>query len=327
MENGHSVPDFAHPMDVEEVRRHGWGRELAARSRDGAAPVQFRRRGKEMVDLICDYYGRGLEERPVRSQVEVRLRPRAAQCCTAHRPRLPPRQNVGTLCCKRPGCCRSATWPTSSPPRRPSVQRAFRMSSGTCTPRSCQVPRLSLALATVCRMQRPAQALAGTHGALQCFSPARSCGRQQPPGTAPARHTSRWADLPWRPRWRVSMRCSAGVTHWQSPSFFAYYPANSSFPAMLGDMLSGALNMIGFSWISSPACTELEAVRSGTGRFWLAACRSPCSWLPATLPAVRALAPQPAACRSCWTGWPSCWACQSASWRAGWTAGPARAGA
>ncbi|KAK9805451.1 hypothetical protein WJX73_008705 [Symbiochloris irregularis] len=51
-----------------------------------------------------------------------------------------------------------------------------------------------------------------------------------------------------------------GVTHWQSPNFFAYFPANSSYPAMLGDMLSSAFNVIGFSWISSPACTELEAV-------------------------------------------------------------------
>lgn len=52
----------------------------------------------------------------------------------------------------------------------------------------------------------------------------------------------------------------AGVTHWQSPSFFAYFCANSSFPAMLGDMLSGALNVLGFLWIGSPACTELEKV-------------------------------------------------------------------
>ena len=51
------------------------------------------------------------------------------------------------------------------------------------------------------------------------------------------------------------------MTHWQSPSFFAYFPANSSFPGLLGEMLSGALNMIGFSWIGSPAATELETVR------------------------------------------------------------------
>ena len=53
----------------------------------------------------------------------------------------------------------------------------------------------------------------------------------------------------------------AGVTHWQSPSFYAYYPANSSFPGLLGEMMSGALNIIGFSWIGSPAATELETVR------------------------------------------------------------------
>lgn len=52
----------------------------------------------------------------------------------------------------------------------------------------------------------------------------------------------------------------AGVTHWQSPSFFGYFPANSSAPGMLGEMLSAALNVIGFSWIGSPAATELEQV-------------------------------------------------------------------
>ena len=51
-----------------------------------------------------------------------------------------------------------------------------------------------------------------------------------------------------------------GVTHWQHPSFHAFFPAVSSFPAQLGDMLSSALGVIGFSWIGSPACTELEAV-------------------------------------------------------------------
>lgn len=55
-------------------------------------------------------------------------------------------------------------------------------------------------------------------------------------------------------------RMLAGLTHWQSPNFFAYFPANSSFPAMLGDMLSGALSVMGFLWSGSPAATELEAV-------------------------------------------------------------------
>ena len=52
----------------------------------------------------------------------------------------------------------------------------------------------------------------------------------------------------------------AGVTHWQSPNFYAYYPANSSFPGILGEMLSAAFNVIGFSWRGCPAATDLETV-------------------------------------------------------------------
>ncbi|XP_047000053.1 aromatic-L-amino-acid decarboxylase [Schistocerca americana] len=51
-----------------------------------------------------------------------------------------------------------------------------------------------------------------------------------------------------------------GVTHWQSPRFHAYFPTANSYPAIVADMLCGAIACIGFSWISSPACTELEVV-------------------------------------------------------------------
>uniref|UniRef100_A0A8C7XF51 Aromatic-L-amino-acid decarboxylase n=1 Tax=Oryzias sinensis TaxID=183150 RepID=A0A8C7XF51_9TELE len=51
-----------------------------------------------------------------------------------------------------------------------------------------------------------------------------------------------------------------GITHWHSPNFFAYFPAASSYPAMLADMLCSAIGCIGFSWAASPACTELETV-------------------------------------------------------------------
>jgi aromatic-L-amino-acid/L-tryptophan decarboxylase len=51
-----------------------------------------------------------------------------------------------------------------------------------------------------------------------------------------------------------------GITHWQHPSFFGFFPANSSPPALLGDMLSGMFNTIGFSWMASPALTELESI-------------------------------------------------------------------
>ncbi|WP_245679469.1 aminotransferase class I/II-fold pyridoxal phosphate-dependent enzyme [Actinomadura hibisca] len=49
-----------------------------------------------------------------------------------------------------------------------------------------------------------------------------------------------------------------GVTHWQHPSFFAYFPANASGPAILGDLLSSGLGVQGMLWATSPACTEME---------------------------------------------------------------------
>lgn len=49
-----------------------------------------------------------------------------------------------------------------------------------------------------------------------------------------------------------------GTTHWQHPSFFAYFPSNASGPAILADLLSAGLGVQGMLWATSPACTELE---------------------------------------------------------------------
>ena len=49
-----------------------------------------------------------------------------------------------------------------------------------------------------------------------------------------------------------------GITHWQSPNFYAYFPSNSSGPGVLGDLLSSGLGVQGMLWSTSPACTELE---------------------------------------------------------------------
>jgi aromatic-L-amino-acid decarboxylase len=49
-----------------------------------------------------------------------------------------------------------------------------------------------------------------------------------------------------------------GITHWQSPNFFAYFPSNNSGPAVLGELLSAGLGVQGMLWATSPACTELE---------------------------------------------------------------------
>jgi aromatic-L-amino-acid/L-tryptophan decarboxylase len=50
-----------------------------------------------------------------------------------------------------------------------------------------------------------------------------------------------------------------GLTHWQSPNFFAFFPCNASGPAILGEILSAGLNVNGMLWATSPAATELEA--------------------------------------------------------------------
>ncbi len=71
----------------------------------------------------------------------------------------------------------------------------------------------------------------------------------QPPQTGEA-----WADI-LADLDRVVL---PGVTHWQSPNFFAFFPANASFPAILGELVSAGLGVQGMLWITSPACTELE---------------------------------------------------------------------
>ncbi|XP_027349843.1 tyrosine decarboxylase 1 isoform X2 [Abrus precatorius] len=58
----------------------------------------------------------------------------------------------------------------------------------------------------------------------------------------------------------VQEKILPGVTHWQSPNYFAYFPSNSSIAGFLGEMLSAGLNIVGFSWITSPAATELETI-------------------------------------------------------------------
>jgi aromatic-L-amino-acid decarboxylase len=51
-----------------------------------------------------------------------------------------------------------------------------------------------------------------------------------------------------------------GVTHWQHPNFFAYFPAGASLASVLGDMISTGLGAVGLNWQASPALTELEQV-------------------------------------------------------------------
>ena len=50
-----------------------------------------------------------------------------------------------------------------------------------------------------------------------------------------------------------------GITHWQSPNFFGFFPCNNSAPSILGELLSAGLGVQGMLWATSPACTELES--------------------------------------------------------------------
>lgn len=49
-----------------------------------------------------------------------------------------------------------------------------------------------------------------------------------------------------------------GLTNWQSPNFFAFFPANISEPAIVGELLSACMGVQGMMWATSPACTEVE---------------------------------------------------------------------
>lgn len=51
-----------------------------------------------------------------------------------------------------------------------------------------------------------------------------------------------------------------GLTHWQHPRFFAYFPGNAALASVLGDMAAAGLGQVGLAWQSSPALTEIEEV-------------------------------------------------------------------
>jgi aromatic-L-amino-acid decarboxylase len=51
-----------------------------------------------------------------------------------------------------------------------------------------------------------------------------------------------------------------GLTQWQHPDFFAFFPSNNSYPSILGELLSAGIAVQGMSWETSPACTEVETL-------------------------------------------------------------------
>lgn len=71
---------------------------------------------------------------------------------------------------------------------------------------------------------------------------------------APPDHGEPWDDI----LADIERIVMPGITHWQSPNFFGYFPANASYPAILGELLAAGLAVQGMLWQTSPACTELE---------------------------------------------------------------------
>ncbi len=66
---------------------------------------------------------------------------------------------------------------------------------------------------------------------------------------------------PWAAiRRDIEAKIEPGITHWQSPNFFAFFPCPSSYPSILGELYSATFAAAAFNWICSPAITELETV-------------------------------------------------------------------
>ncbi|KAK5137284.1 hypothetical protein LTR08_000254 [Meristemomyces frigidus] len=72
----------------------------------------------------------------------------------------------------------------------------------------------------------------------------------------PPVHGEEWQDI----EKDIERTIMPGITHWQSPKFMAFFPASSTYPAILGEMWSAALTAPAFNWICSPAVTELETI-------------------------------------------------------------------
>ncbi len=90
------------------------------------------------------------------------------------------------------------------------------------------------------------------------------------PVMSPARPGSIRAQLPAEPPLdgrpldgvlaEVEQVLMPGITHWNHPAFFAYFPSNSGLASVLADLLSSGLGVQGMSWQTSPSATELEEV-------------------------------------------------------------------
>ncbi|KAI4132128.1 MAG: hypothetical protein LQ338_000882 [Usnochroma carphineum] len=74
--------------------------------------------------------------------------------------------------------------------------------------------------------------------------------------SGPPEEGEKWEDI----QKDIAAKIMPGLTHWQSPNFMAFFPANATYPSLLGELYSAAFTAPAFNWLCSPACTELETI-------------------------------------------------------------------
>ncbi|CAI5537677.1 unnamed protein product [Closterium sp. Naga37s-1] len=202
---------------------------------------EVRRQGHRMVEFIADYL-QGVADRPVCSTVQfiaqylqrVADRP-VCSSVQATPPSLPP----PSLCPSPPPVCIPLYLPlrhlVHRPPSLPLPSSRF----------------IALIIHSHSRLLLP-------HISPPSHVPSPSTPHLSPPLVS--------AYSPFAPS--TALHCTAdissailpGITHWQSPCFFAFFSSPTSAAAICADALISALNVVGFSWAAAPAATELEEV-------------------------------------------------------------------
>ncbi|CAI5532595.1 unnamed protein product [Closterium sp. Naga37s-1] len=241
---------------------------------------EVRRQGHCMVDFIVDYL-QSVGDRPVRCSVQ-RISPHRTHSFMLLTPPPPPSQSpCNALYSSAPANLHCPSFACAAPtaplhPGSPAIcvlccpptplsmaNRSKPFSQVMPPPTSALRPNCVLSLAPLPLFPPyPFEAALPTPAYLVYLIPALS-----PTATtvaSPSTHS--FPPTPPLPpstalhRTDISSAILPGVTHWQSPSFFAFFSSPTSAAAIGADALISALNVVGFSWAAAPAATELEAI-------------------------------------------------------------------
>ena len=98
------------------------------------------------------------------------------------------------------------------------------------------------------------------------LSPVSSGATRLLPNVKPGELAKQFKGMPSQPKEykkileELEKKVLPGVVQWQHPNFMAYFPANTTVPAVMGDMVITSLGALGLQWASCPIATELEVV-------------------------------------------------------------------